>query len=81
MNGVIFRLKNPGVTPEQMHQNWMKVKLADGWVYGPVKDSTQKTHPCLLDYSQLGPEQRIKDYLFSAVVSAVVEAGAAPELP
>ena len=48
--GVKFRLENPKSTPEQLHQNWMKQKLEDGWVYGIVKNEKLKTHPCLVDY-------------------------------
>jgi len=70
-NGVKFRLENPGVTPEQMHHNWAKEKLADGWVYGRVKDPKAKTHPCLVDYASLPPEQQVKDALFSAIVGAL----------
>lgn len=80
IQGVYFRLRNPGVTPEQMHENWMKQKVEDGWVYGPVKCPDRKLHPCLVPYEQLGPEQKAKDYLFSAVVGALVKAGMAPTL-
>lgn len=53
------------------HENWMKHKLADGWVYGPEKNADKKTHPCLVPFSELPKEQRIKDYLFKAVVDAL----------
>lgn len=60
-----------GATPEQLHESWCDFKRADGWVYGPVKDEDAKTHPCLVPYSELPPEQRIKDALFSAIVGAL----------
>jgi len=63
---------DPTTTPEQSHQNWMKAKLADGWTYGPIKDIDAKTHPCLLPYEQLPPEQRVKDTLFGATVRGVL---------
>lgn len=78
IQGVYFRLMNPDVTPEQMHDNWSKQKVADGWVYGPIKCPERKSHPCLIPYHQLGPEQKLKDFLFSAVVGAVKAAGMAP---
>ncbi|MNW54352.1 RyR domain protein [compost metagenome] len=67
VNGVEFHLSNE-TTPEQSHENWMREKAADGWVYGPVKDPEKKEHPCMVPYDQLPLEQRTKDYLFKAVV-------------
>jgi hypothetical protein len=69
MDGVSFHLKN-NATPEQSHANWMKDKAASGWVYGPVKDEALKQHPCMVPYDQLPQEQRVKDYLFRAIVHA-----------
>lgn len=66
--GVVFALENPGVTPDTMHANWCRAREADGWVYGPVKDSVAKTHPCLVPYKELEHDQRVKDSLFSNIV-------------
>ena len=30
--------------PEASHISWMKQKVDEGWVYGPVKDPEAKTH-------------------------------------
>lgn len=57
--------------PEASHESWMKQKLADGWVYGPVKDPTKKQHPCMMPFASLPPEQRAKDYIFRAVVHSL----------
>jgi hypothetical protein len=62
-----------GATPEQLHESWCQTKRQDGWTYGPVKDLEQKTHPCLVEYSDLPQEQRRKDRLFQAVVHALTE--------
>lgn len=67
VNGVNFHLNND-TTPEQSHENWLKEKIATGWVYGPVKDPEKKEHPCMVPYDQLPLEQRTKDYLFKAIV-------------
>lgn len=66
--GVDFHLKNHNATPEQSHEEWLKDKEADGWVYGEVKDLANKIHPNILPYAELPPEQRAKDHLFKAVV-------------
>lgn len=69
MNGVVYHLDND-VTPEMSHENWRKEKMETGWIYGPIKDPEKKEHPCIVPYSELLIEQRIKDYLFKAVVDA-----------
>lgn len=71
-NGVRGALR--GNTPEQSHQGWLDEKRAAGWVYGPVKDAEKKTHPCIVPYAELPPEQRMKDTLFLAVVRATAVA-------
>lgn len=58
-----------GVTPEQLHEKWCEFKTSTGWIYGPVKDSVLKTHPCLVPYKDLPEEQRVKDSLFKLIVA------------
>lgn len=64
LHGVEFFLANPDATPETMHANWMRERLAAGWVLGEVKDVEKKTHPCLVEYAFLPKLQRVKDALF-----------------
>ena len=71
VDGVLHALIYPDATPEQSHQNWMAGKIADGWVYGEVKDPAAKTHPCMVPYDQLPVFQRKKDALFLAIVRAL----------
>lgn len=61
------------LTPEDQHALWCNTKRAQGWKTGPVKDEQAKTHPCLVPYSLLPVNQRVKDYLFGAVVSSFKE--------
>jgi hypothetical protein len=70
--GVRFAVEHPAAAPDDLHQAWMKKKLADGWVYGKVKDPEQKTHPCLVPYDQLPKEQQLKDSLFRAIVTVLL---------
>lgn len=71
--GVMFVITHPDLTPEQAHENWMRQKSEDGWKYGPVKDAEKKEHPCMVGYVDLPLEQRLKDYLFCAIVLALTE--------
>lgn len=70
-NGVYFHLNNPDSKPCDSHNNWMKEKLEDGWVFGLEKDPEKKTHPCIVQYEDLPLVQKTKDYLFIAVVRSL----------
>lgn len=71
MNRVAAVLSNPNPTPEGNHQNWMKVKQAEGWVYGPEKNEESKQHPCMVPYDQLPENQKVKYSLFIGVVKSL----------
>lgn len=59
-----------GATAEQLHAEWCETKRDDGWTHGDVKDPVGRTHPCLVPYEVLSPEQQLKDALFRAIVNA-----------
>ena len=67
----ILRVYNNS-TPEELHQSWCDQKVADGWRYGPFKDADQKVHPCLVPYSELPAEQKVKDDLFQTTAGALL---------
>jgi len=69
--GVKMHIANPNATPEDSHNSWLKQKQDDGWSYGPVKDVEKKQHPCFRSYSLLPQDQKVKDFLFRAVVHAL----------
>lgn len=51
------------------HASWLAHKIKDGWVYGEVKDpdASPPTHPCMVPFEDLSPEQQMKDHLFLVV--------------
>lgn len=63
-----------GAGPREQHEAWCRFKVADGWVFGEVKDAAAKTHPCLVDYDALPAEQKAKDGIYIAVVRAFAAA-------
>jgi hypothetical protein len=71
LSGVQFHLANPEASPSASHDNWLKEKLADGWVFGLVKNPQTKEHPCCVPYEELPTEQKSKDYLFKQVVHSL----------
>lgn len=72
-SGVLALMKDPSLTPEQMHGNWMARKLEEGWTHGPTKDAEAKTHPCLVPYDELPPHEQLKDHLFHAVCRTLID--------
>lgn len=70
-SGVVAALD--GATPEELHAKWCADKHEAGWVWGPKKDPLEKTHPCMVPYADLPPEQRLKDHLFAAIVQVLGE--------
>lgn len=63
-----------GNAPIESHENWLRQKRADGWIYGPIKDVNRKQHPCMVPYDELPPEQQMKDHLFTAMVTEMAKA-------
>ena len=73
-DGLIDALEGD-LTPEEGHQAWMENRLANGWTLGPVKDIEKKTSPCLIPYSQLPYDQRVKDAIRCGVRDFLREHG------
>lgn len=73
IKGVHFIRENPDAGPSATHDSWLEEKARDGWKYGPVKDAEKREHPCFVAYDALPPEQKVKDYVFGAVVRALIK--------
>lgn len=71
IKGVRFALKNPDAPISAQHDAWMADKIADGWVYGEVKDAEKKTHPCIVPFDQLPIFQQKKDEIFRKTVKVM----------
>ena len=71
IKGVAFRINNPDSGHDAQHNSWMQEKLDDGWVYGEIKDTEKKTHPCIVPFERLPVFQRQKDALFCAIVDSL----------
>lgn len=71
VEGVLFVMSNPDVTPEKIHKNWMKYKLKTGWQYGEKKDTALKFHPNLVPFAKLDTVEKMKDHVFISVVQSM----------
>lgn len=70
--GVRSRLEaGPDADPSNAHAAWRAHKEAEGWIYGEKKDPWKKTHPCMVPFDKLPPEQQAKDHLFCGIVDAL----------
>jgi hypothetical protein len=75
IKGVEFHRANPDAGSDASHNNWMAQKVAEGWVYGEVKDpeASPPTHPCIVAFEELPSEQQFKDVLFRTIVRAAID--------
>lgn len=72
IDGVKYLMANPHASSKDMHDNWVKFKKKDGWVYGETKDTEKKTHPSITDYKNLSAIERKKDEMFIAVAKGFI---------
>jgi len=73
VNGVMAIQTGEIKSPMQSHENWLKEKEKEGWVYGEVKDPEKKVHPCMVPFGKLPPDQQVKDLLFFEIVSTLLK--------
>ena len=73
LNGIEYLEENPECKPEENHNNWMKEKIRQGWVYGDVKDFKLKTHPDLIPFDELPIVEQRKDILDAIIHKMAVQ--------
>lgn len=66
VNGVA-QVRLGTTSPRDLHKIWVEFLTDRGWQPGP-KDEEAKTHPNLVAWEELAPEQRDKDRVFLGVV-------------
>ena len=71
--GALFHFNNPDSKPEDSHNEWLKEKRADGWVYGESKDSELKHHPCMVAFEKLPQNQQMKDFIFHGICHSMAK--------
>lgn len=72
VKGVMNIARNPETGPVDSHASWLETKINDGWIWGPTKNGELATHPCMVPFDELPPEQQIKDHLFVGTVKALL---------
>jgi hypothetical protein len=77
VNGVREARNGEAPSPREHHQRWKAFLESRGWRRGP-RNPGEKTHPNLVDWGELAPEQRDKCRVFlGIVVNMTVDVGAA----
>ena len=46
---------------KNVHDNWAKTRIQQGWMYGLQRDDEKKTHPCLVPYEELPEDEKEYD--------------------
>ena len=46
---------------KNVHENWAKGRIDEGWTYGPERNDALKQTPCLVPYEQLPEEEKAYD--------------------
>lgn len=49
------------IIAKNVHENWSKKRMDEGWTYGEVRDDKQKHHPCLVPYEELSDIEKAYD--------------------
>lgn len=47
------------------HENFVKMRIASGWSYGPTRDDVKKTNPTLIPYCDLPESEKEYDRVTS----------------
>ena len=49
------------VISKNVHEEWAKNRMNEGWTYGPVRNDKRKETPCLVPYEELPEEEKAYD--------------------
>jgi len=71
INSVAFITDNNITENKPIHDIWLEKMLKMGWTYGKDFDLEKKTHPSLVPFSNLPPEERAVDKLFRSVLKSI----------
>ncbi len=46
---------------KNVHEQWAKMRMDEGWTYGPCRNSEKKENPCLVPYEDLPESEKAYD--------------------
>jgi ryanodine receptor 2 len=64
------------VLARQVHETWVRVRLDEGWTFGPRRNDDRREHPCLIPYAELpDTEKEIDRQVTLATLKAMIALG------
>src|SRR5262245_55015424 len=59
-------------TPQQSHDAWRETRRLEGWIYGETENREIKTHPDMVHFASLPPQEQYKTLLFINIVKSLL---------
>lgn len=66
LDDVVKIASTQGITPEQMHEDWMRRKIEQGWTLGQF-DRQKKQHPAIVPWRKVPRDYRVQRHLVHAL--------------
>jgi hypothetical protein len=57
------------------HEEWLKLRVDEGWRYGEEEDEANMVDPCILPYDEIPYVIRAMDELFETLIKAIYASG------
>jgi hypothetical protein len=54
-------LESMELLAKNVHEEWARKRIEEGWQYGPQRDDVKKLHPSLIPYEELSEEEKEYD--------------------
>jgi hypothetical protein len=71
LSGVEYVQTHPEVGADEIHENWIQDRRAQGWIHGVELDAGLKQHPGMVPFEELPFRDQLKDHMFIAIVTAL----------
>jgi len=68
VNLTAYIYAHPDITDKELHDNWVKDRLNDGWRYGIKLDNDKKENPNIVEYENIPLHFRISSNIFRNVI-------------
>jgi ryanodine receptor 2 len=58
---------------ENVHEEWARKRMDEGWRYGAQRDDARKLHPCLVPYGELPESEKEYDRNTAAITLKLIQ--------
>jgi hypothetical protein len=67
--------QDPTYSMRKRHEEWLQIKLDEGWKYGEEDDEANMVDTCILPYDEIPYPVRAMDELFETLIKAIYASG------